>query len=136
MGRDGSLVMYGDPMPKQFDQCCRQDFECPSSGSNVDLLLVFGTTLRVAPFCTLPNMAPQGCTRVLVNNNLQNCLRNHGSSKSWCDGNALKRWRQLLIESDNDAWVGRFFASPAAIERSLCLPTKFIDCSKQSDAGA
>merc|ERR1712032_442602 len=122
--RDGSVVMYGDPLPRRFGQCCEADFRSPSVGTEVDLILVFGTSLRVAPFCTLPNMAPQGCHRVLVNNNMGHCLRNHASGKSWCDTNASKRWRQLLIESDSDAWVGRFFASPAAQERALGPPVQ------------
>mmetsp|Transcript_119042 Transcript_119042/g.210481 ORF Transcript_119042/g.210481 Transcript_119042/m.210481 type:complete len:345 (-) Transcript_119042:157-1191(-) len=121
---DGSIVLYDDPLPKRFDQCCKQDFEAAPAGSEVDLLLVFGTSLRVAPFCTLPNKVPPGCTRVLVNNNMQHCLRYHGSGRSWCEGSASKRWRQLLIESDCDSWVTRFFASPAARERSFCLSGK------------
>merc|ERR1712032_490959 len=122
--RDGSLVMYDDPMPRLFNLFCKRDFESPSIGQDIDLLLVFGTSLRVAPFCTLPNLVPRGCTRVLVNKDLQHCLRNHGSSKSWCDESSSKRWRQILIESDSDAWVDRFFASPVAQDGSFCLPIK------------
>merc|ERR1711920_531312 len=119
----GSIVMYGDKLPRRFDQCCRDDFPSSPGSSSVDLVLVFGTSLRVAPFCTLPNMAPRGCARVLVNKPIGDCLRYHGSAKSWFDGTASQRWRQLVIESDIDAWVHRFFASSAAKEGHLRLPS-------------
>ena len=39
-------------------------------------MLVFGTSLQVAPFCAIPNLAPKYCVRVLVNRNLQDCKSN------------------------------------------------------------
>lgn len=75
--RDGSIVLYGDSLPRCFEQRCAEDF--PSSFDpecSVDLILVLGTSLQVAPFCALPNMAPRGCTRVLVNHPLSDCLSN------------------------------------------------------------
>ncbi|CAK9044667.1 unnamed protein product [Durusdinium trenchii] len=54
------LVLYGDPLPQHFEDCCSEDFD------KVDLVLVMGTSLQVAPFCGLPNMAPKGATRVLA----------------------------------------------------------------------
>lgn len=41
----------------------------------VDLILVFGTSLQVAPVCAIPNMAPPNCTRVLVNKSLSDVLQ-------------------------------------------------------------
>ena len=41
-----------------------------------DLLLVFGTSLQVAPFCGVPNLCTKNCTRVLVNSPLKDCLEN------------------------------------------------------------
>jgi len=75
--RDGSLVLYGDSLPERFERCCREDFlGRPSEGEGVDLLMVFGTSLQVAPFCGVPNMAPRGCARVLVNRSLADCMVN------------------------------------------------------------
>ena len=34
--------------------------------ADVDLVLVMGTSLQVAPFCALPNLAEKAATRVLV----------------------------------------------------------------------
>lgn len=72
--RDGSCVLYGDPMPDSVDETCRRDFGPESSP--VDLVLVVGTSLQVAPFCAVPNLAKKGCARVLVNACLQDCLTN------------------------------------------------------------
>lgn len=75
--RDGSIVLYGDSLPRCFEQQCAEDFPKVSKPEcNVDLILVLGTSLQVAPFCALPNMAPRGCTRVLVNHPLSDCLSN------------------------------------------------------------
>ena len=69
--RDASLVLYGDDLPKRFTDCCDQDFSINNDKlGNVDLVLVFGTSLQVAPFCAIPNMALKGCTRVLVNESM------------------------------------------------------------------
>jgi hypothetical protein len=70
-------VLYGDQLPRRFETCCAEDF--PQHGGDVDLILVFGTSLQVAPFCGVPNMAPSGCTRVLVNQSLNDCRVNHWS---------------------------------------------------------
>ena len=108
-------------------------------------MLVVGTSLQVAPFCALPNMAPKGSTRVLVNRKLSDCVRNpYSSSRNgdpygfhsrmesgyqpkatanfgkyhkevpleafWMKRDKVKKkkWRQLLIEDDCDAFVSRY----------------------------
>ena len=104
--------------------------------SKIDLILVMGTSLQVAPFCALPNMAPKGSTRVLVNRNLSDCIQNtYGAQSSiefgykveatacfgkyhkevplealWMkrDKWKKKKWQQLLIEDDSDAFVRRY----------------------------
>lgn len=85
--RDGSIVLYGDPMPGIFDKCCRADFL--SAEERVDLLLVMGTSLQVAPFCAVPNLAPKGCIRVLVNNRISHCLSNSFSKQQSFDDSLL-----------------------------------------------
>jgi NAD-dependent SIR2 family protein deacetylase len=135
----GNLVLYGDPLPNEFADMAGRDFSPnpPSEADKVDLVLVFGTSLQVAPVCGLPNMALKGCTRVLVNRNLSDCMANDyfssarssmecsmdvtrsttcdiGSRKNvqlrprWRDRKARKKWSQLLVEDDCDAFVERF----------------------------
>lgn len=70
----GDIVLYGDPLPRRFYNCCDQDFPLNDNSINVDLLFVFGTSLRVLPFSAIPNLAPKGCTRVLINRSLQDCM--------------------------------------------------------------
>lgn len=139
--REGNIVLYGDDLPKRFYDCCDKDFpeyiKNLETASPVDLLLVFGTSLKVRPFCAIPNLAPRGCVRVLVNRSLEDCIVDDsphnidmyglspspgsvriGSRKSvtlrnlWTDRVGNKRWRQLLVEGDCDDFVQRFFASP------------------------
>jgi len=160
--RDASVVLYGDSLPVRVDNCCRVDMPYSCSGKatdhGVDLVLVFGTSLQVAPFCALPNMAPAGCARVLVTLDVTACLTNNwcpaqrrSTSDGYYSADGLsgrcfasttahlgdwkaaslrplwgvrrnpRRWRQLLVESDCDSFVDRFFASPAARAHGLTL---------------
>jgi len=96
----------------------------------VDLVLVMGTSLQVAPFCAffcaVPNMAPRHCTRVLVNRSIQDVLpepiafQTNPSSVSigsrkrvtlrslWTDPKASRKWRQLLIQEECDTFARRY----------------------------
>eukprot|EP01045_Picozoa_sp_COSAG04_P001033 COSAG04_NODE_31_length_35649_cov_21.693052_2_plen_390_part_00 len=150
--RDSSIVLYGDPIPDRFGDCAAQDFPVGGQcGEAVDLVLVLGTSLQVAPFCALPNLAPRGSTRVLVSLKLADCLQNswslrvrtgaygcndrgsdHGLSQAsqtdagvnigkhknvplrqmWRgERKAGRRWRQLLVEGDCDAFISRLRAA-------------------------
>ena len=132
-----TLVMYGDDLPKRLYECCDCDFSLQNTveTGKVDLLMVFGTSLQVAPFCGVPNMTPKGSSRVLINRELDVCMTNSfckrrnafdmgsisscsiGSRKSvslqslWQSREGNKKWRQLLVEDDCDSFVNRFFAS-------------------------
>lgn len=152
--RDGSIVLYGDALPARFYSCCKDDFS-GRSGANrldgIDLLVVLGTSLQVKPFCAVPNLAPKGCVRVLVNRDINVCLTNSWSHRCrdpgsdfsgrcfapatvglgghkavplkplWHARKARKRWQQILIESSSDDFVARFFWSPVARELGLAL---------------
>jgi len=134
--RDGSLVMYGDSLPTRVERCCDADFG-KRRQQDVDLILVLGTSLQVAPFCAIPNLAPKGCVRCVVSNDIgailtNNWSRGHGMSEEglwrsvgqvtstkigsqlvslkpkWGeDRHAARRWSQLLIEDDCDSFAGR-----------------------------
>ncbi|CAK9044722.1 NAD-dependent deacetylase sir2A (Silent information regulator sir2A) [Durusdinium trenchii] len=122
------LVLYGDPLPQHFEDCCSEDFD------KVDLVLVMGTSLQVAPFCGLPNMAPKGATRVLVNQHLEDCRFNSWSPKNlglagmrmatttrigkrkavqlrplWWDRKGSSRWTQVFVQSTCDSFVESFY---------------------------
>lgn len=55
------IVFFGEPLPERFVQLHGQDL------SSCDLLLVFGTSLSVAPFCDLLSKANPSAPRLLVN---------------------------------------------------------------------
>jgi NAD-dependent deacetylase sirtuin 2 len=56
-----SIVLFKSPLPPRFFECAREDI------SDVDLLLVIGTSLAVAPANTLVFLCPHSCMRVVMN---------------------------------------------------------------------
>lgn len=85
--RDDNVVLYGDNIPdKALDQV-EADLE---TIQDVDLMLVMGTSLQVAPFCALPNMVQKTCVRILVDKFPENCYTNAYTPKRRgllsCDG--------------------------------------------------
>lgn len=72
-----NIVMYGDQLPSEWTKRVVEDFPLFYEESKaVDLVLVLGTALQVAPFCALPNLVNKHCTRVLVTKNTRSCLEN------------------------------------------------------------
>mmetsp|Transcript_10632 Transcript_10632/g.17474 ORF Transcript_10632/g.17474 Transcript_10632/m.17474 type:complete len:311 (-) Transcript_10632:162-1094(-) len=67
-----NTVMYGRNLPDKFFDSCEEDFPqavatTNSAISDVDLLLVVGTSLTVSPANSLVYMVPADCPRVVVN---------------------------------------------------------------------
>ena len=129
--RDGSVVLYGDPIPNKFYKTLELDFH---ENSSVDLLLVIGTSLQVAPFCSIPNLAPSTATRVLVDPNPNRVVNSNPWTNVKIDlagkkvelgslwGKKESRWEnEILIESTSDNFVENFFKNPTAIEKGLSL---------------
>ena len=49
--------MYGDQLPSEWTKRVVEDFPLfYEEGKAVDLVLVLGTALQVAPFCALPSI--------------------------------------------------------------------------------
>ena len=139
--REGTVVLYGDKLSKSFYKACEEDFS--SDKNNVDLVIVMGTSLQVAPFCSIPNLVPKNATRVLVDP----CPSRVISLNSWTITTKLagrnvelgslwnKRkspWKQeILIESTSDDFVRKFFESDAAIQKGWtlqsCLQVELIE---------
>lgn len=125
--RDGSVVLYGDKLSDSFYKACEEDFNSPDNP--VDLVLVMGTSLQVAPFCSIPNLAPSHATRVLVDPNPGRVL----SLNSWSTTTKLagrdvelgslwkkpiSRWEhEILVKSTSDDFVRKFFESPIATKK-------------------
>ena len=63
--RDQNIVLYGNEIEQRVLEQVKQDF----LETEVDLIIVMGTSLQVAPFCTLPNLVSKTCTRVLCDRN-------------------------------------------------------------------
>jgi len=55
------IMLYGDKLPKRFGKSVLVDFP------KCELLIVIGTSLRVAPFCQLIRQVPTTCPRLLMN---------------------------------------------------------------------
>lgn len=140
--KKGNLVLYGDDLPKRFYECCDVDFPQNfrlgenNDNSGVDLIMVFGTSLQVYPFCAVPNMVPKGCIRVLINRSMEDCFKNSYERKGqdqfglaqrpqsirigqrkfvstknlWIKKEGNRRWWQLLVEEDCDKFVRKIFS--------------------------
>lgn len=76
---DGSMVLYGDPIPNTVLPNIIEDFV---KDQDIDLLIVMGSSLQVAPFCALPNLVTRNCTRILVDINPENAMVNPWSKKT------------------------------------------------------
>jgi NAD-dependent SIR2 family protein deacetylase len=74
-----NIVLYGDRIPKSATALLLDDFVI--NPVPVDLILVMGTSLQVAPFCAIPNLAPKACTRALIDVCPQNIYKNAWSKK-------------------------------------------------------
>ena len=130
--RDGTVVLYGDPLYDNFYKACEDDFKSPKNP--VDLVIVMGTSLQVAPFCCIPNLVPKNATRVLVDPFPQRVisLNPWTTSSIQLGGSNVKLcsfWKkenspwenEILIKSTSDNFVRGFFASSASKNKELSL---------------
>lgn len=70
---DDTVVLYGDSIDPGIIDIIKADF---IENTEVDLIIVMGTSLQVAPFCAIPNLVTKQCTRVLVDKNPDNAVTN------------------------------------------------------------
>ena len=130
--RDGTVVLYGDSLPDRFFQVCNDDFKSPKKP--VDLVLVMGTSLQVAPFCAIPNMVPKQATRILVdpfpnrvismNPWSMTSTKLGGRQVKLCSlwGKSNSPWKhELLVQSTSDDFVRKFFESSGAHKEGWSL---------------
>lgn len=71
----GNIVLYGDNISQYCYDMVEKDLI--NDVSRVDLVIVMGTSLQVAPFCGLPNMVRKNCCRVLVDIKPENTFDNN-----------------------------------------------------------
>lgn len=76
-----NVILYGDPINKKVINQTVNDFV---DYKDVDLVIVMGTSLQVAPFCAIPNLVKKTCTRILVDTNPSTCYKNDWSLKKSC----------------------------------------------------
>ena len=89
-----NLVFYGDRISPNVLTQTRSDFN--GNSTPIDLLLVLGTSLKVAPFNKLVETAPRSSTRVLVDSDPNHVI-----------GNQWNRFGQnyIFINQDIDSWA-------------------------------
>ena len=129
--RNGTVVLYGDKLSDNFYKTCEKDFNNPEKP--VDLVLVMGTSLQVAPFCAIPNLVPKTATRVLVDPNPNRVLSlNPWSTTTKLAGRDVKLgslWKkqdspwnnELLVKSTSDDFVIQFFKSHTCSKKAWTL---------------
>ncbi|CAH8469729.1 unnamed protein product [Dicrocoelium dendriticum] len=55
------VVFFGEGLPRKFFSCIQQDLR------SCDLLIIMGTSLTVAPFCSIPHLTSPETYRVYIN---------------------------------------------------------------------
>lgn len=75
-----NIVLYGDKISNHCMNMVKEDLI--EDVEKIDLCIVMGTTLQVAPFCGLPNMVRKSCTRIYIGNNPQSIMKNSFSSNN------------------------------------------------------
>ena len=95
-----TIVLYGDAISNETIQQVLIDMAA------ADLLIVMGTSLQVAPFCAIPNLARKDCVRVLVD--------------LYPDGAKTNRWVKPIKRYEPSGLFegGGLYADP--IEQSFC----------------
>lgn len=108
-----NVVLYGDNISPEVLLTTAEDF----TSNDIDLVLVIGSSMQVAPFCVLPNLVNDDCVRVLVDicpeNSYKNgysvysrfnmCGKNVNAGSLW-DPKCDKKWEQYIIKKDCDEW--------------------------------
>lgn len=85
-------VLYGDGIPAKALKVVQEDF---GANSDVDCVIIMGTSMKVAPFNTIPNMVKKGTTRVIVNNEIMTC------TSALVD----KKGQVYVFQKDCDKWA-------------------------------
>jgi NAD-dependent SIR2 family protein deacetylase len=65
-----TITVYGDRIKNDV---ISQAFQDINPGSDMDMLIIMGTSLKVPPFKYLPNVVPIRCKRVLIDKNPEDC---------------------------------------------------------------
>lgn len=126
----GSVI--NDNIPEEVYNNVIKDFI--TNSESIDLLIVLGSSLQVAPFCALPNLVPKSCTRILVDLCPENAMSNNWSKIKYGsidmynnrsnpksdvkfgkrkvslrpDWRKHSKWKsQYIITSDCDTWVNK-----------------------------
>ncbi|EFC39772.1 silent information regulator family protein [Naegleria gruberi] len=76
------VVLYGEDLPDKFGECVFQDLK---KHKNCKLFIVIGTSLQVYPVALLPEYAPHGTMRVLINRDRCGGFYNIQSAIRECD---------------------------------------------------
>lgn len=120
------IVLYDDSLPACMFDALQNDFglnESGEFGELVDLVLVLGTSLKVRPFCGIPNLAPKTCARAWitrdppVNDNFrkraQSCrfVKGRGTTVLNLFGTSkgAKKWPQAVFDLCCEEFAQRLF---------------------------
>ncbi|KAJ9459232.1 NAD-dependent protein deacetylase hst2, partial [Diplonema papillatum] len=93
------IVFFDEELPEEF---APQQIE--SDLGNADALIVVGTSLRVTPFCWLPQIVSSTCPRLLLNLNATEVGQKAGFTLGW------QSWRDVAYDGDCQAAVTQLAA--------------------------
>ncbi|KAL4966941.1 SIR2 family NAD-dependent protein deacylase [Aspergillus stella-maris] len=109
------IVMFGESLPKEFDE--REQDILPQT----DLLIVLGTSLKVAPVSVLPRKVRDSVPRVLINNERTGDVGSRDNDVLMlgsCDDGAREMARKLGWEGElEDLWKGAVARKEEALKK-------------------
>eukprot|EP01064_Diplonema_japonicum_P031278 TRINITY_DN5533_c0_g3_i3.p2 TRINITY_DN5533_c0_g3~~TRINITY_DN5533_c0_g3_i3.p2 ORF type:complete len:665 (+),score=146.26 TRINITY_DN5533_c0_g3_i3:2689-4683(+) len=83
------IVFFHESLPAKYTDNCEPDF------AKADALLIIGTSLKVEPFCFLPQLTSASCPRLLINRDTQDVGARAGFVTSKKYG-----YRDVVVDGD------------------------------------
>jgi NAD-dependent deacetylase sirtuin 2 len=90
------ITFFGEELPQRFTELCQKDL------ASCDLLIVIGTSLVVAPFCSLISLPKPGIPRLLINREPAGLCGSHPTGFRFQKEGA-DNWRDVFHAGDCDS---------------------------------
>ncbi|KAL9649280.1 hypothetical protein ABK040_004300 [Willaertia magna] len=111
------IVLFGESLPDRYAQCLTKDL---LKSSKCKLLIIIGTSLKVYPVAAIPNFAPNGSTRCLIN-------REKCGPFTTIDGNV----REGVENSKHNAYTDLFIGEELSIDESVEKLVELLDWKEE-----
>lgn len=129
--KKNDVVLYGQDIPAKVQNMVNIDFV---EDGMVDMMLVMGTSLQVAPFCAIPNLVHKNCVRILINIQPEHAMVNNFNNIKYSSWTKFGKRKVSLRQnwSTKNKWKHQFIIRMSADEFSVIFVNKILDCYKNN----